>query len=139
MSTRERLDKIDDLLKKVKELNQEEKAGSLTGEEQKRAYATVLTLSDSMRSITATFNMDNVDDVKNIVECINRLEEILRPDNYQYRHKLTVNIQQNRNRYRYQKLSWFDAFLLGMVEEAQEKAEKKRRRKERMNKFLRRG
>ncbi|QZA70169.1 hypothetical protein 278BB001_18 [Bacillus phage 278BB001] len=134
MSIREQLDKVDDLLKGLK---QEEKAGSLTEEEQKRAYATVLTLSDSMRSITATFNMENVDDVKNIVECINRLEEILRPDNYQYRHKLTVNIKPNRNRP--QKLSWFDAFLLGMVEEAQEKAEKKRRRKERINKFLRRG
>lgn len=138
MSTREQLDKIDDLLKKVKKLNQEEKTGSLTEEEQKRAYATLLTLSDSIQSITTTFNMDNVDDVKNIVGCINRLEEILRPENYQYRHKLTVNIQQNRNRYRYQKLSWFDAFLLGMAEEAQEKAEKKRRRKERIKNFFKR-
>lgn len=137
MSTREQLDKIDELLNRVKKRNQEEKAGSLTEEEQKRAYATVLTLSDSMRSITATFNMDNVDDVKNIVECINRLEEILRPDSYPYRHKLTVNVKPNRHRH--QKLSWFDAFLLGMAEEAQEKVERKRRRKERMNKFLRRG
>lgn len=110
---------------------------ALTEAEQKRAYATLIALSDSVKSLQMSVSVDELDDLRSIAECINRLEETLRPDNYPYSHKLRVNFKPKQKN-----LSWFDTILLGLAEgfeqEAREKAEKKRRRKERMNKFLRR-
>ncbi|AYJ74246.1 hypothetical protein BSP15_229 [Bacillus phage BSP15] len=110
---------------------------ALTEAEQKRAYATLIALSDSVKSLQMSVPVDGLDDLRSIAECINRLEETLRPDNYPYSHKLRVNFKPKQKN-----LSWFDTILLGLAEgfeqEAREKAEKKRKRRERMNKFLRR-
>ncbi|AGY47501.1 hypothetical protein Grass_236 [Bacillus phage Grass] len=110
---------------------------ALTEAEQKRAYTTLIALSDSVKSLQMSVSVDELDDLRSIAECINRLEETLRPNNYPYSHKLRVNFKPKQKN-----LSWFDTILLGLAEgfeqEAREKAEKKRRRKERMNKFLRR-
>lgn len=110
---------------------------ALTEAEQKRAYATLIALSDSVKSLQMSVSVDELDDLRSIAECINRLEETLRPDNYPYSHKLRVNFKPKQK-----DLSWFDTILLGLAEgfeqEAREKAEKKRKRRERMNKFLRR-
>lgn len=110
---------------------------ALTEAEQKRAYATLIALSDSVKSLQMSVSVDELDDLRSIAECINRLEETLRPDNYPYSHKLRVNFKPKQKN-----LSWFDTILLGLAEgfeqEAREKAEKKRKRRERMNKFLRR-
>ncbi|AYJ75871.1 hypothetical protein BSP18_237 [Bacillus phage BSP18] len=110
---------------------------ALTEAEQKQAYATLIALSDSVKSLQMSVSVDELDDLRSIAECINRLEETLRPDNYPYSHKLRVNFKPKQKN-----LSWFDTILLGLAEgfeqEAREKAEKKRKRRERMNKFLRR-
>ena len=107
---------------------------ALTEAEQKRAYATLIALSDSVKSLQMSVSVDELDDLRSIAMCINRLEETLRPDNYPYSHKIRVNFKPKQKN-----LSWFDAFLLGMAEEAQKKAEKKRKRKEKIRKFFRRG
>ncbi|UPI13244.1 hypothetical protein [Bacillus phage SBSphiJ7] len=110
---------------------------ALTEAEQKRAYATLIALSDSVKSLQMSVSVDELDDLRSIAECINRLEETLRPNNYPYSHKIRVNFKPKQKN-----LSWFDTILLGLAEgfeqEAREKAEKKRRRRERINKFLRR-
>lgn len=108
---------------------------ALTEAEQKRAYATLIALSDSVKSLQMSVSIDELDDLRSIAECINRLEETLRPNNYPYSHKIRVNFKPKQKN-----LSWFDTILLGLAEgfeqEAREKAEKKRRRRERINKFL---
>ncbi|UPI11745.1 hypothetical protein [Bacillus phage SBSphiJ3] len=117
---------------------------ALTDTQQELAYIHLLCLKDSLTSLESLpISREQTVYLKSIVREINALQEALCPDHYKPT-PLTVNINMNPSygNNRLKNLSWFDTILLGLAEgfeqEAREKAEKKRRRKERINKFLRR-